>query len=319
MKVQVWGSQGSYPKPLSNGELMSKIREIMDRIDVSDLISEKSKDNFIKSLPFHLTHTYGGNSSCYSAVSDGEVFIFDAGTGIIAAGQEMASKHLLKTTDTVNLFLSHTHWDHIQGLPFFAPPLWMKDLTINIYSPMKHLKKRLDGQMFPQYLPFTLENVAAKINIIEMDVDSPLEIGKHTVRSMRQYHPGSSYSYRLDNTESGKSFGYTADTELNVNSVKYFDKSVRFFKDCSLLICDTQYLVAEAFQKIDWGHSSTSVMLDLCLNAHVGKMVLSHHEPNYSDEKIYEIFLKTKKYLQMTNDRRSLEVLVAYSGMAVDL
>lgn len=316
MDIRFWGAQGSYPSPISNADLYGKIKSVLKRVVVSDLVSDDSITSFIASLPHHMTHTYGGNTSCISAIVDNTVIIFDAGTGIIPLGRYLAEHYLLKKTDTIHLFVTHTHWDHVQGFPFFAPPLWMKDVTINIYSPMKSLQKRFEGQHYPQYLPFTLKDVPANVVFHEIEQGGSVSVEGHTVGNIRQYHPNGSYAYRLD--AGNTSFGYTGDTEFNVNSLSYFNKAVSFFKEVDVLVCDTQYLIAESFQKIDWGHSTTSIMLDLALKARVANMVLNHHEPLYSDEKLFEILQKTEKYLRMINDT-SLRVHIAHEGLTLSI
>lgn len=318
MKATFWGAQGSYPLAMTNKTLRGKIKAALERVIVSDIVSEESIERFIDTLPFHVTHAYGGNTASIGLSSDDNktLLLFDAGTGIVNAAKKIAKDYMFKTTDTVNLFVSHTHWDHIQGFPFFTPLLWMKGAKINVYSPMKQIKKRFEGQNLPQYLPFNLDSVAATLTFHEFDPSETIAIDGFKISAMKQYHPGASYAFRVDDGET--SFGYTGDTELNVNSLEYFDRTVDFYKNAHTIVCDTQYMIAESYQKLDWGHSTTSVMLDLCLKAKAKRMIMFHHEPDYSDEKIDEILKKTRKYVEMLADE-SLEVMAAYEGLEVTM
>ena len=115
MRYKFWGVRGSVPTSLSSDKLMSKIHSILQQISVSDLESVTSREKFISSLPKWVTSTVGGNTTCFEVgISEKEVFIFDAGTGIRELGKKLISEKNLK----IHIFISHFHWDHIQGLPF---------------------------------------------------------------------------------------------------------------------------------------------------------------------------------------------------------
>ena len=137
MNLKFWGVRGSIPSPLSSQKFMSKIQAIIQQISVSDLQSMNTRERFISQLPKWLTSTVGGNSPCVElSISDNEVFIFDAGSGIRELGKVLIENFNCK----IHIFLSHFHWDHIQGLPFFDP-LYNPNFEIHFYSVKSDLEK----------------------------------------------------------------------------------------------------------------------------------------------------------------------------------
>ena len=156
MNLKFWGVRGSIPSPLSSQKFMSKIQAIIQQISVSDLQSMNTRERFISQLPKWLTSTVGGNSPCVElSISDNEVFIFDAGSGIRELGKVLIENSNCK----IHIFLSHFHWDHIQGLPFFDP-LYNPNFEIHFYSVKSDLEKFLSEQMKSPFFPVEFSNIS---------------------------------------------------------------------------------------------------------------------------------------------------------------
>ena len=143
MFIQFWGVRGSLPTPLSPEKLKSKISAIVQRITPADLESADSRELFIRNLPDTLISTVGGNTACVELVnSTGTEFILDAGSGIRLLGKKLAKAK----TNVIHIFLSHFHWDHIQGIPFFDP-IYNPNVEIHFYYPGDKIKEYLSEQM----------------------------------------------------------------------------------------------------------------------------------------------------------------------------
>lgn len=254
--------------------------------------------------PGPLVERHGGNTACVSLQAGEHVIIFDAGTGIRTLGTRL-TEQLLTPPDTAvpedvvsspppvfHLFLSHTHWDHIQGLPFFGPA-YADNVTIVIYgSPKKEkqLHDILHGQMSTDYFPLDMTALAAHIEIREL-TEEALTIGPVTVDWQEQhYHPGGCVRYRA--TVGDATFVYATDVELDrmfnpTSPTKQHLTQAReyleFVEGASLLIGDGQYTANEYVSKVGWGHTAVPTLLDCAYQAQVKRTAVFHHDPLHTD------------------------------------
>ena len=256
------------------------------------------------STPGRITEKYGGNTPCV-AVSYGDThIILDAGTGIRNLGVELVDKFNQQGNHlTLHLFLSHTHWDHIQGLPFFQPA-YSQDTQLTIYgSPHKErfLASILKDQMDYEYFPVGMTAFQADISIKEMSQDV-IHLGEGVIDWQEQVcHPGGSVRYRL--CLGGKKIVYATDVELNrfFNPDHDSDQNraleqeyLDFVADADLLIADGQYTEEEYQGKIGWGHSSIHTLFDIACRAQVKQLAIFHHDPQHSDTFLDELWVKNK-------------------------
>lgn len=259
------------------------------------------------------TARYGGNTPCVILESDdGQKLILDAGTGL-----RLASSEFDDYNDTIHLLLSHHHWDHLQGFPFFTP-IFKKGTNLTIYpgsTTLKHDTAILD-QMSKSYFPVKFYQLPSTITIkkTNFSVDDGVEIGDFVIQSMDMNHPDGGSAYRILCDD--QILVYATDNELiapeshNVNSLNHW---IKFCADADLLIHDAQYLDNEMTQKLGWGHSSVSETLNLAHSANVKMLSLFSHDPSRSDEQIDDL---TAKILQ-TNP--SFSFFFAKEGQSLTL
>jgi phosphoribosyl 1,2-cyclic phosphodiesterase/CheY-like chemotaxis protein len=257
-------------------------------------------------VPGSSTVGYGGNTSCVEVRADGEIIILDAGSGLRELGIELEAEfgdQPIRPT----LLISHTHWDHIQGLPFFLPVYSQKNsLRVLGYEGARAgLGAVLAGQMETSFFPISLRDVPSAISIDELK-DMEFSIGKVKVVARFLNHPGICVGYRL--TTSNGSIAFLPDNEpydvLKLNQAgpdkasfaearAYAGdaraKLVEFLQQTDILIIDAQYTDEEYAQKVGWGHGSLSSVVSLAVDAKVRKLFLFHHDPNHDDRKIDEM------------------------------
>jgi phosphoribosyl 1,2-cyclic phosphodiesterase len=218
--------------------------------------------------------------------ADREVFILDAGTGIRGLGLDLA-RRISDRLIAVMLF-SHTHWDHIQGLPFFSPArLRHNRMTIMGERRLdKRLEQVLAGQMVDVYLPFTLEDLRADILIKEVRDGERIVAGdRTTVLPRRVPHPGGAFGYRI--TCQGKVVVYATDVNHPPNSL---DANVlALAQGADLLIHDAQFTPEEKSERLAWGHSSWLEAIQVAQRAGVRHLALFHHDPDHTDDQLEEI------------------------------
>lgn len=229
----------------------------------------------------------GGNTPCIEVRAGGTTLILDAGTGLRKLGQSLLARN---PRIDVTLLLSHVHWDHIQGLPFFAP-LYMPATRIHVVggaNPMP-LRDCLHRQMSAPNFPVDLRDVPASMTYFELRDRQKAVLGDAEVTAVKANHPDGVYAYRIDH--GGRSIVYATDTE----HYSCVDKRlVNLCRDADLLIYDTQYLPEEysgerGMSRIGWGHSTYEAAIDLANAANVGQIALFHHDPDRTDEAVLQI------------------------------
>jgi phosphoribosyl 1,2-cyclic phosphodiesterase len=238
-------------------------------------------------VPGPRTARVGGNTPCVEVrTADREVIILDAGTGIRALGLELdrnASQRLLAV-----LLFSHTHWDHIQGLPFFSPARMHHNRMVIMGE--QRLGQRLDrvlaGQMSDVYLPFTLEDLHADLLIKEVHDGEQIVVGdRTTVLPLRIPHPGGAFGYRI--TSQGKVVVYASDVNHPPEGLD--PRVVKLARGADLLIHDAQFTPEEKLERLAWGHSSWLEAVQVAKDAGVRRLALFHHDPDHSDDELDEI------------------------------
>lgn len=276
------------------------------------------------SIPTPGVHTarYGGNTSCV-AVSGApdQLVILDAGSGIRLLGRELV--RLTPGPMNLDILLSHTHWDHIQGLPFFQP-LNTKGNAIRIYGAAQGgvpLEEILDRQMDPVVFPVPLKALAADLTITEVQSGS-FEIDGFRVEAFRLRHPGSTLGYKLVPVSGGRTMAYLTDNELGSGGSydvppDWRAQLVRFLGGVDTLIHDGMYSEAMIEARAGWGHSTPEQAITLAGEAGCRRLVLFHHEPEHDDAAIDAMVSGARGFA--ARHAPGLVVDAAMEGMALTL
>jgi phosphoribosyl 1,2-cyclic phosphodiesterase len=293
-------------------KVKSKLSSTVQRVVPRDIESQNARELFLSSLPDYLFSTVGGNTACVELVTkESSRLIFDAGTGIRELGNEIMAAR--KAMDC-RIFFSHFHWDHIQGLPFFAPAFDPR-FSISFYSPVPEFKSILEGQMKPPYFPITMDVMAANKDFQVLD-GKAVHVGGVKISYRAMNHPGGCYSYAIE--EDGVRAIYSTDTELREDDFRRTPENQAYFQDADLLVLDTQYTLGEAIEKYNWGHSSFSLASDFAATWGIKKLVLFHHEPSYSDLKIESMFKNAAWYIDHL-EAKGIEVFLAREGLDIEV
>ena len=288
MKIKLWGVRGSLPSPTDNKEYRNKIRNILQRAINIGLNEASQINDFINSLPENLQYYYGGNTTCAIVTSkSGNNYILDCGSGIRALGDELLKGPCGKGKGLLKIFITHVHWDHIQGLPFFKP-MYIPGNILEFISPYETLEKSLKDQMdFPFFpAPFVGTASEKRYKFLEegrtMELEKGLYVDCHHLK-----HPGGSYAYRF--REDGKTFIFATDAEFTGEALEKTGSDTDFFMNADLLILDSQYTLDEHFSKFEWGHTSYTVAVNCGIRWGVKHLVLMHHDPANDENRLKEI------------------------------
>jgi phosphoribosyl 1,2-cyclic phosphodiesterase len=270
------------------------------------------------------TLRYGGNTSCVSVRTDaGTLLVLDAGTGIHELGQT-----LLREGGPVNghLLIGHTHWDHIQGLPFFAP-LFQAGNTWHVYGPRgldSSIDKALAGQMQYTYFPVQLLDFDATIEYHDL-VEGRFEIDDVVVTTRYLHHTALTLGYRIE--ADGVTFVYSSDhepsgdAEPGPDAVETMNREeaqhVAFLRDADLVVHDAQYLAEEYPEKVGWGHSPMEYVVDVASAADVRRLALYHHDPTRTDDQVDQVVERARARAREIG--YSGEVFAAAEGLTITL
>lgn len=331
MRVRFWGVRGSCPAPLAADDIAWRLTEALcrlgcarDTLDIESLLSDRAAvERWVAGLPTNIRSCAGGNTPCVEMRTDaGDFFIIDLGTGARALGSELIYTEFGRGQGHAHIFLSHFHWDHIQGWPFFKPAYIIGN-RLDIYTRHTHLKERLHQQQeAPFFPPASWDDMRADIAYNEID-EAPLSLcdGRVKVSSIELDHPSRAYAYRFE--ADGKVFVYASDGAyhgLDDVSIRPF---VEFFQDADLLVFDAQFTLTESFEKRTWGHSSAVIGVELACQAGVRNLALFHHDPGADDATLDHLLQVGEQYATIVPGvaRRpdQCRLLLAREGLTMEL
>ncbi|HBE01547.1 MAG: hypothetical protein A2096_08665 [Spirochaetes bacterium GWF1_41_5] len=311
MQIKFFGVRGSIPVPATSLHIKEKLKQAEINIR-SEKNTESQQSEY---FPFISTHTFGGNtSSVYCQINDTH-FCLDGGTGIRECGNYLLGCGSLQT-HPVHIILSHTHWDHIQGIPFFVP-IYFPGNKIIFHSCCPDIRKRLENQQLFEYFPVPFSSFGADVEVRQCNDTEKYEINGVKLSFNKLFHPGDSWACRLD--FNGKSIVYTGDSEYNEKDSRQVANAIEFFRGADILIMDTMFSAEESWTKLDWGHSSANVCIDIGNRAEARKLIMFHYSPAYSDEMIYEQFIKAREYCAMVSRKNKMEIEAAWEGLEINL
>jgi len=253
---------------------------------------------------------FGGNTSCLLLSFDnGRIGILDAGTGIRKLGNDLLSSGL-EQYDNIFIGFSHTHWDHIQGFPFFKPAYDpRRQLTLAIYGKGREansLEQAFQSQMQASFFPVPLSKLGARIAFLETDVRNFTTPSGIRISAERHNHPGGAFGYRI--AEGDRTIVYCTDVE---HGERIDQKVVELARGADLLIHDAQYTPEELEEKKGWGHSSWLQAVEVAEQAGVGSLALFHHDPEHDDEFLRAIEKRSRqRFPDSFLAREGLEIVI---------
>ncbi|MEO0510725.1 MAG: MBL fold metallo-hydrolase [Verrucomicrobiota bacterium] len=322
MKAVIWGSCGSLPSPASTATIRKKLVGVLWGAKGMKFESESEIENYLDSLPHSASGTYKANTSCVQILTRSkEVILCDAGTGIrdfaLSIGPDAAPA-------TYHIFISHLHWDHIQGFPFFSPA-YKPGNRIIFHGFHKKIESAIRSQMEAPCFPVPFEAMLADIEFDIKHEGATFDVDGIHVKTIKQQHPGDSWGYRFE--ENGKSIIFSTDSEHGPEARDEGYPFVDFFKSADVLIFDGQYTFEEATNdKRNWGHSDHMTAVELAARAKARQLIVFHHEPGYSDELIEEIHEYALRYRNDFNEyafpdgsqHYPVNLILAYDGLTID-
>jgi phosphoribosyl 1,2-cyclic phosphodiesterase/CheY-like chemotaxis protein len=291
------GADGYIVKPVEPEKIAEQIRRIVE--DRIELIFWGIRGTL--PVPGERTIRYGGNTSCVTVeFPKGNLFIFDAGTGIKSLSDHLMGENRNKIK--AKIFISHPHWDHINALPFFAP-IYRQGNEFEIIGPPHGditIRELISGQMDGVYFPFNIKEFGSTVSFRDVKEET-FCLEEATIKTLLLNHPGNCLGYRID--FKGRSICYLTDNELFPETNKlynraYIDKIKEFLHLADALIADSTYTDEEYEKKVGWGHSPITEIVKLADRARVKTLYLFHHDPDQPDDDIDKKYRKASALLK---------------------
>jgi phosphoribosyl 1,2-cyclic phosphodiesterase len=319
MIVRFWGTRGSIPvAPTSAGVQEKLVRALVQAAGRALETEEKARAFVEQELDFAVAHTFGGNTSCVQLDTGGNEYVLcDLGSGARAFGNNVLRRDGAARGSTFHVFMSHPHWDHIMGFPFFMPA-YIPGNRVFIYGCHADLEQAFRRQHGAPSFPVDWARLGASVEFVRLVPGRVHEVAGLRVTPKLQRHGGDSYGYRFET--GGRTIVYSTDSEHKLEDVEETRRFADFFRDADLVIFDAQYSLADAVTiKADWGHSSNIVGVELCQMAHVRHLCLYHHEPTLDDEQLALVLRETRRLEEITRRDHQVEISAAYDGMEIVL
>jgi phosphoribosyl 1,2-cyclic phosphodiesterase len=334
MEVRFWGTRGSLPVAQKGAAVRSKIVRALMAANGRQFADADEAAAFVDGeLDFATAQTYGGATACVEievpadeggADADengdegGAFIVCDLGSGVREFGLDAMKRCAAGHPRIYHVFLSHLHWDHIMGFPFFVPA-FDGEARIVIHSGHADAEQALRRQQEEISFPVPFDWLRADIAFRTLVPGETYRIGGVEVTLIEQHHSHLSYGYRFT-APGGKSVVFSTDSEHKIDHMEGETDVAGFFANADLVICDTMYSLADSVSmKEDWGHSSNIVAIDLCHEAGAQRLALFHHEPTCDDAAIQRLHRESIRYEELSRTGPPLEVLCAYDGLAVTL
>lgn len=317
-RVRFWGTRGSLPVALTATMVRKKIAAALRDAAGRSFDSEQQIDAFVQDLPFEVGGTFGGHTSCVELVTGGTDYVAcDLGSGLRPFGNAAIARHGPASPRTYHLFVSHLHWDHIMGLPFFGPA-YIPGNRVIFYGGHDELELALRRQMEPPSFPVGFATFRASIEFVHLEPDTPHDVAGMRVTLKRQHHTGDSYGYRFEMND--RIVVYSTDSEHQLTEPGERLGFAEFFRNADVVIFDAMYSLADSISvKADWGHSSNIVGVELCQLAQAKELCLFHHEPALDDAALVKMLAETRRFEEITRGGAPLRISSAYDGLELTL
>ena len=323
MKLRMWGTRGSLPRAITHEAFIHLVDFYAKKAEKAGLNSISEFRNALRDGDLGKPLVYGGNTTCNEIIFKNHRFFVDMGTGLANASSEVMGQG----RTNFSIFLSHLHWDHIMGLPFFVP-LYIPGTTLTIYHVHPHAPEFVKIQFNGVNFPVKWDELGAKVEFRKLKVYEKLNFDGLSVAPFALDHPGGSFGYRFE--AEGTSLAIGVDGEYKRLTPEALGDDLPFYQNLDVLVFDGQYEMDELASRYDWGHCSPPIGVDLALREGIRNIIMTHHDPNASEGKEERMLVQAKTHCQKQlefhkqrwldlNQPAGPHIQLAYDGLEFDL
>ncbi|RZA23610.1 MAG: MBL fold metallo-hydrolase [Proteobacteria bacterium] len=285
----MWGTRGSLPRAITHHYFVDLVDNYAKNAEKSGLSTISEFRSALRDGDLGVPLVVGGHTTCNEILYKNQRIFVDMGTGFADASSTVMAQG--RTHHTV--FVSHMHWDHIMGLPFFVP-IYIPGHKITIYHVHPNTPEFIKIQFNGVNFPVTWDQLGAEIEFKKLKLYQTVDFEGLKITPFALDHPGGSFGYRFETDERSLAIG--VDGEYKRISAKDLGKDLKFYQNLDLLVFDGQYEMNELASRYDWGHSSPPIGVDLALREGIRNVIITHHDPRADEKKGRQMLDQTLLY-----------------------
>ncbi len=324
LKCKFWGVRGSLPSSPMPEKWVSDIEALMRQFFKSGYKDATEIKEFLASQTVPHVGGFGTATTCAEINSSKVQIIIDGGSGIRNLSEEMMLGPAGKGKAEIHIFLTHFHWDHMLGLPFFAPH-FIKGNKIHYYAVQPDLGEMVKTKFRKPFFPVAFETLPSEIHFHHLQPRKPFVLQDMTITPFQLDHPDPCWGYRVDCK--GKSYAHCVDTEGTRTTREALGPDLPLYQNVDLMYFDAQYTLPELAEKANWGHSAAQLGLDIAFREKIKRVLFAHHDPGADTAELMALAQQTQDYYSWkiksasANNLKLFDVKwqYAHEGMVVDL
>ncbi len=328
MKLTFWGVRGSLSSGERPDEELVRLKNLLTRYEQlrsssTEAASDQFIDNFLKNNK-DLFSLYGSHTICLEVATAKHNIFIDGGSGMLRLASKLLQGPCGQGKGEINIFFTHFHWDHIVGLPFFTP-FYIKGNKINLYAVQPELEDIIKLVFTKPMFPVPFDVLPSTIKFHTLKPREKFRVGDIELCPYALDHPDPCWGYKI--TDGKGTFSHCVDTSATRVSDKSLGPDLPLYQNTDLMIFDAQYSFEEQLEKLDWGHSSANIGIDIGLKRKIPRIVFIHHDPLARPNKIRELEQLAMKYynLQLKSLKKQgrevheIDITFGHEGLIVEV
>lgn len=322
LRIKFWGVRGSLPSSPTPQQWRLDIEEIFKGFFKAGHSKFEQVGGYLNSLPIYDVGGYGTATTSVQVKSREAEIIIDAGSGIRTLSEEVMKGAAKNGQAEFHIFMTHFHWDHLIGLPFFAPT-FIPGNKIYFYAVQPELEHMIRGKFKRPYFPVPFEALRSDIKFNILKPRETITIKDMNITPFQLDHPDPCWGYKVES--GGKSYAHCVDTEGTRTTPEALGPDLPLYQNIDLMYFDAQYTLPELAEKANWGHSAAQLGLDIAFREKIKRVVFAHHDPGATTGQIAEIQRQTKEYYDWrlrtaeTNHQQLPKILWEYAFEGLDV
>lgn len=324
LKVKFWGVRGSLPSAPMPEQNVKNFETLMRQFFKSGYKDATEIKEFISSHTVPEIGGFGTATTCAEVSSPKQQIIIDAGSGIRSLGEEMMKGPAGKGKAEIHIFMTHFHWDHLLGLPFFVPN-FIKGNQIHLYAVQPDLQDVVKTKFKKPMFPVAFEHLPSTLHFHQLEPRKALKLQDMTITPYQLDHPDPCWGFKVE--AHGQAYAHCVDTEGTRISREALGPDLPLYQGIDLMYFDAQYTLPELAEKANWGHSAAQLGLDIAFREGIKHVVFAHHDPGADTSQIMAIKEQTREYYDWkikTSANNNIKLpdvkwRYAHEGLIIDL
>jgi len=320
--AKFWGVRGSLPSSPSPTELFQQTEEVLQSFFAAGHSNATDISKYLSAFSVPQVGGYGTATTCVELSHKDSQIIIDGGSGIRNLSEQIMNEK--KERKTFHIFMTHFHWDHVIGLPFFTPH-FIPGYTIHYYGVQEDLEIMVKGLFKKPSFPVPFESLQAKIHFHLLSPRQAIKVDDFIITPYLLDHPDPCWGYKVQ--AGTKAYAHCVDTEANRVSREDLDLDAPLYQDVDLMYFDAQYTFPELAEKANWGHSAAEVGLEIAFREKIKKVLFAHHDPGARIKQVQELKRQTLEYYNWRKEQArqqsfslpSVDWDFAHEGLAVTI